>query len=208
MPSILPAHLSALERDLDEALARLDEIDIPIATLWSPATCPAFALPYLAWALSVDTWRSNWPEAVKRNVIAAAPDVHRVKGTRPALEKALGALGIDVRLTEWWETAPKGAPGTFEVTVFVNNSLGGDVLGPDNQALILETIEKNKRATAHYTFIMGLAIEGPLSIGGNIEPVQGDADLTMAPANSIEISAATAFFGQLHNTVTLDLTLG
>jgi phage tail P2-like protein len=208
MASILPAHLSDLERDLDAAMARLETIDIPIQTLWNPATCPAFALPYLAWALSVDIWRSEWPEAIKRQVIGAAPEVHRQKGTRPALELALAALDIDVQLTEWWEAAEQTQPGTFDVTVFVNNSLGGDLLGPKNQALILETIEKNKRATAHYTFTLGLAIDGPLQISGTIEPMRSTGDITLSPSYTMELGVTGVFAGGLHNTLTLDLTIG
>ena len=58
MASILPPHLSELERDLDAAMARLAAIDIPISTLWNPHTCPVEVLPYLAWANS--TGQQRW----------------------------------------------------------------------------------------------------------------------------------------------------
>ena len=45
MASILPPHLSELERDLDATMARLAAIDIPISTLWNPHTCPVEVLP-------------------------------------------------------------------------------------------------------------------------------------------------------------------
>lgn len=171
MASILPPHLSELERDLDAAMARLAAINIPISTLWNPHTCPVEVLPYLAWAMSVDTWRSDWPELIKRQVIAAAPDVHRTKGTRPALEMALAALNIDAELTEWWETAPAGPPGTFEIIAWVNENLTPKEQGFLNQVLygqIDEAINHAKNARSHYTVKVGAKFENmPLGVGTN-----------------------------------------
>ena len=121
---------------------------------------------------------------------------------------ALNALGIDVELTEWWEMSPPGEPGTFAITTYVNDSLGGDLLGPENQALILETIKKNKRSTAHYEFTMGLGIEGPLQVGGAIEPMHSNMEIGLMPNYVIDINARGVFAGGLHHTLTLDLTIG
>lgn len=158
MASLLPAHLSELERDLEGAMERLAAIEIPIATLWNPALCPVAVLPYLAWAMSVDTWRSDWPESVKRQVIIAAPDVHRKKGTRPAVEIALAALNIDTEITEWWEAAPTATPGTFEIIAWVNENLTPKEQGFLNQVLyaqIDEAINNAKNARSHYTVKVG-----------------------------------------------------
>ena len=84
--SLLPPNATAGMRAIEQAAARrLAAIDTPVATLWSPATCPAALLPWLAWAFAVDVWDSAWPEATKRSVIAASLEVHRRKGTRGAL---------------------------------------------------------------------------------------------------------------------------
>ncbi|MFH0289512.1 phage tail protein I [Vibrio owensii] len=116
--SLLPAHLSELERDLDAALARIDDVEIPIATLWNPWECPLDALPYLAWAMSVDLWRSDWSERAKRQVVADSLKIHRIKGTRPAVEMAIGAArGDEVRLVEWFEDRENLEKGTFRVDV-------------------------------------------------------------------------------------------
>lgn len=192
MASILPPHLSELERDLDAAMARLAAIDIPISTLWNPHTCPVEVLPYLAWAMSVDTWRSDWPELIKRQVIAAAPDVHRIKGTRPALEMALAALNIDAELTEWWETAPAGPPGTFEIIAWVNENLTPKEQGFLNQVLyaqIDEAINNTKNARSHYTVKVGAKFaDMPLAVGVNT----GLSSFTRTAAETIQQPLAIA----------------
>lgn len=55
--TILPPNSSALERDIEESggKKRIEAIDVPVGKLWNPQTIPAEILPYLAWALSVDT---------------------------------------------------------------------------------------------------------------------------------------------------------
>lgn len=116
--SLLPRNLNQLERDLAGALSRISEIEIPISTLWDPDKCPAELLPYLAWALRVDSWQSDWPEARKREVIKQSVDINRTRGTRGAVERVLKAIrGDDVKLTEWFEDKQNLAKGTFRVDV-------------------------------------------------------------------------------------------
>lgn len=116
MNSLLPPNATPLERALESDAARLDEIAVPIDTLWIAETCPVALLPWLAWSQSVDTWNPDWPEAVKRQVIANAFDVHRVKGTLGALRRALEALDLDgVEISEWFDYG--GDPFYFRVDV-------------------------------------------------------------------------------------------
>lgn len=115
--SILPANLADLERDLDAALARIELIDIPTADLWDPWRCPLDVLPYLAWSVSVDMWRSTWAEDTKRRVVAASLRLHRVKGTRPAVAQALESLGVTATIQEWFEAEPSRPPGTFAISL-------------------------------------------------------------------------------------------
>ncbi|EJB5271310.1 TPA: phage tail protein I [Vibrio harveyi] len=120
--SLLPRNLNQLERDLAGALSRISEIEIPISTLWDADKCPAELLPYLAWALRVDSWQSDWPEARKREVIKQSVDINRMRGTRGAVERVLKAIrGDDVALTEWFEDKQNLAKGTFRVDVKSTN---------------------------------------------------------------------------------------
>lgn len=86
-----------------------------------PATCPAALLDWLAFQKSVDTWQEDWPVERKRAVIAASPEVHRLKGTRKAVRLALEALGVPSTIKEWWEATPPARRATFLVTLDVTS---------------------------------------------------------------------------------------
>lgn len=101
MSSLLPPNASASERAIDEATARIGAVPVAVGDLWNPQTCPTPALPWLAWALSVDVWDSTWSEPVKRTVIAKSIEIHRRKGTVWAVREALRAGGYaDATLSE------------------------------------------------------------------------------------------------------------
>lgn len=158
--SILPGNLPELERLIESTEQRITELDIPIETLWNPWECPAVVLPWLAWAVSVDVWDTNWPEQTKRQVIAASPYLHSIKGTPLAVKTALETLNLDSDYREWHELEPKGAPGTFEIDVYVSDS--GITQNLINNADL--SIKRNKRATAHYKLTMNLRSFGELKI--------------------------------------------
>jgi phage tail P2-like protein len=91
--SLLPVNATQAERNLALAASRVSAVPVPMRSLYNPATCPAVALPWLAWAWSVSEWDSNWPEATKRAVIAASVAVHKIKGTPASIKAALAAAG-------------------------------------------------------------------------------------------------------------------
>lgn len=100
--SILPPNSTPLERALEATFAaRLDALPLPVGHMMNPATCPAAFLPWLAWALSVDDWSSDWTEETQRAAIKASVGVHRRKGTVGALKAAIAAAGYgDVEVIE------------------------------------------------------------------------------------------------------------
>lgn len=99
--SLLPPNATDAERGVERTGLRLDEMAVPVRHLWNPDTCPAAHLPWLAWALSVDNWETDWPEAVKRQTLRRSVAVHRRKGTPAALRDALEAIGFaDVEIDE------------------------------------------------------------------------------------------------------------
>lgn len=165
--SILPANLADLEHDLDAALSRIELVDIPISVLWDPWQCPLDVLPYLAWAVSVDMWRTDWSEQTKRRVVAGSLDLHRIKGTRPAVLKALESIGLNAELTEWFEESPKAQPGTFSLVAWANNNLSTGQAGYLNEVLyeqLFAVVDNAKNTRSHYTFKIGAKF-GPNPFG-------------------------------------------
>jgi phage tail P2-like protein len=98
---------------MGSATERVGSVPAPLRDLWNPQTCPANLLPWLGWALSMDTWNSAWTEQQKRDAIAASVAVHRIKGTVGALEKALGVLEYAVSV----EDQIAGLPYRFRLNV-------------------------------------------------------------------------------------------
>ena len=93
MKDLLPPNASPAERAVDAASARIDELQVPLRDLWSPARCPLALLPWLAVTLGVETWDPDWPEATKRRFCAEAFKVHREKGTEAAIRRVLRLIG-------------------------------------------------------------------------------------------------------------------
>lgn len=97
MTSLLPRNTSPLERSASEALGDATALNASadaIAALWNADTCPKPCLPALAWSLRVDEWSDAWPEEVRRQVCRDAIYLHRRRGTRASIERALRAIGL------------------------------------------------------------------------------------------------------------------
>lgn len=107
---LLPPSATAQERAISSALARTLQTRVPLRALWDPATCPPDLLPWLAWAWSVDGWDPDWSATVKRNAIQESLRIHRTKGTRGAILRALAAARFpDARLLEGGSTWTVGS---------------------------------------------------------------------------------------------------
>ncbi len=89
---LLPPQRTALEA----ALATVAELAVDTTTLrhlWSAQHCPAPLLPWLSWALSVESWHEATSEDARRQLILASIEIHRRKGTPWAIRALLRALG-------------------------------------------------------------------------------------------------------------------
>lgn len=99
--SLLPVNATKLERALERAIFDNTKDRSAVRQLWDPYQCPPEFLPWLAWAVGVEEWNTNWPEATKREVIAATPDIRRHRGTVWAVRRALTAAGYaDAQIEE------------------------------------------------------------------------------------------------------------
>lgn len=104
MNSLLPDHSTEAEQAIEQATARLGNVDVPITRLWNPATCPADILPWLAWAFSVDQWDAAWSIEQKRAIVAASLDIHKRKGTPRAVKAAVTAIFGGGDVVEAWQS--------------------------------------------------------------------------------------------------------
>lgn len=94
-PDLLPPNATPLERATASVNAQMAALDAEqIKALWNPDICPAVALPWLAWALSVEPWDHDWPVWRQREVIKASIPVHRIKGTLASMRQALTVAGF------------------------------------------------------------------------------------------------------------------
>jgi len=104
---------------VDGGLVARDPLGL-IAASRSVADVPLAWLPYLAEERSVDEFSSAWPEARQRAVTAASLGLHRIKGTRLALEMALAPMGYSAQVIEWFETTPRRQAYTFRLSVTID----------------------------------------------------------------------------------------
>lgn len=164
MNDLLPASASKQERDISLSTARVADVPVPLRTLWNPQTCSLELLPWLAWALSVDTWDANWSETIKRAVVANAIPIAKLKGTKKAVKDALAALAAGTVMVEWFEKDPVGTPHTFTVNIVSND------VSLAMQASLASEIDRTKPLRSHYDIVFGVATEGSINIVGVLRP--------------------------------------
>ncbi|WP_133624828.1 phage tail protein I [Erwinia sp. LJJL01] len=171
---LLPVGSSQLEVAAAEACARLQQLPVPLRTLWNPQTCPLPLLPYLAWAWSVDRWDEEWPEETRRAVVAASQFIHRRKGTISAIRRVVEPLGYVINVHEWWQTSEP--PGTFRLDIGVLESGIDEAMFNEMERLIGDA----KPVSRHLT---GLTITQDIQGVVWLGPVQYDAEtVTIFPA--------------------------
>jgi len=107
MRSLLPPNSEAVERGFEAATTRLSAVPMPTREIIDPDTCPEALLPWLAWALSVDTWKSYWPLPVKRARLREAIAIQRKKGTANSVRDVVATFGGAIEVVEWWQQSPR-----------------------------------------------------------------------------------------------------
>ncbi len=186
MTSLLPPNATAEEQALEQSTSRIGDVPVPVADVWNPYTCPENALPFLAWAFSVDHWDVTWSLSIKRQVVAIAIQVHRIKGTLGAIEDALAALDVNAVVSEWFSYG--GDAYKFKVNV----ELAQRVLSPEEYSALLAVIHVSKNVRSHLDSItLNMPTGNETSIACAIVPSQTvEADLT--PATGLSSTAYLA----------------
>lgn len=158
--SLLPHNATPQERAIEGAASRISDVPTPIWNTWDPDTCPVHILPWLAWALSVEAWASDWPEFRKRAVIRTALQTARKKGTRGAVVGSLAALGASATVLEWFEMSPPGEPHTFTIDLVGNTNTA------EMQALMLDEVERTKPLRSHFSINWGVEADASINVCG------------------------------------------
>lgn len=143
-------HLLTNHTDLELSLeksggAAVEALPIPVRDLHAPDKCPAHALPWLAWHLSVDYWRDDWDEATQRAVCRASVSVHRKKGTLNGVREAIAATGLNAEVI-FNRSRPDFVPHKFIVRVDTSDTLPT----PENVTEINYQVEHVKPARCAY----------------------------------------------------------
>jgi phage tail P2-like protein len=168
--TLLPPSATAQERALDLTTARIGDVPVPLRTLWDADTCPAALLPWLAWAMAVDTWDPAASEAAKRQSIKDSVEAHRRKGTAGALYAALAPY--DVTIEEWQDQVPQGLPYTFAL-------IAGPGLDAQDTADVISICNRLKNARSHFSFQLindgGTFYTGAACVSGGVIAVTATA---------------------------------
>ena len=151
----LPPNATPLLRAVDAATARITRIPVPLADLWTAARCPLSHLPWLAWALGVGDWDSDWPEETKRTAIRLARRKHELRGTWAAIRAEMELLGAV------WDYAEGPEPMTGTVTIHNGSSLRTAGL-----AGLRPRLDGVKRAAFHLAITLRTGIRAELRVSG------------------------------------------
>ena len=135
------AAAAALDPNLQAVTSSIDELFL----LSNIENLPMPIIEHIAWMFHISSKNEGWGVAstdeAKRNLVKNAIILHKIKGTRHAIEYVLTQLGLSGEVKEWFEYG--GAPYTFRVKV-----KSGDEVTTDKiislRALINEY--KNKRS--------------------------------------------------------------
>jgi len=156
MNKLLPPNTTATERVIDAATQRTTEsVPVPIRNIWNPDHCPVELLPWLAWTMSIDYWRSEWPEDVKRKMIRESITVHRHKGTLGSVRRAIESLGTRLHISEWFEHG--GEPYTARIVAYVNEVLaeGAEIIDQEMMIDLLRIAEREAPVRVHFDLAVG-----------------------------------------------------
>lgn len=203
---LLPPNATPLQVALSGSDHRM--LSLPtwvIRACWDPQTCPEHLLPYLAQAWSVDEWDPAWGEAQKRDAILASPGLHRIKGTRGAIERAMDALGFGAAVQEWFEYG--GSPYRFRINITLQ---AGAAWTRSQIALVWRTAiaTKNVRSWLENLRVsVPPAVNAPVYVG-IVTHATYVLDLAIGPVTEVSGGDALLYIGShAHSRILLDTVI-
>jgi len=172
--NILGAFPVALQRDsraaaLAEVTARLlarrpEEID-RLRIYPRIRELPEDLLDILAYDFKVDWWNPNYTVEEKRRTLADSWHVHKLLGTKAAVEMALRDIYPDSAVQEWFEYEG-GKPYHFKLNIDLSDTFGDDT----RPWAVLERVNFYKSLRSHLEEIVFTMTTAPavLHVGGGV----------------------------------------
>ena len=120
-------------------------------------------------ALSIDAWKPYWPEAIKRERVRRALEIQRHKGTVESVRTVVESFGGAVELREWFQTEPRGVPGTFELWLTLNGEGGTEATAAFVDDVIAE-VDRTKPVSRHFTFTQGVTASTGIGVAAYARP--------------------------------------
>lgn len=168
--SLLPPNCTSQERALEAAVARVSDVTVPLRALYRPNEIPLDQLPWLAWQLSLESWKPYWSEEVRRARVRNAMTIHRQKGTAKSVKDVVAAFGGSILLREWWQKTPRGEPHTFDLVMTLSGAGGQSATAAFVDDVIAE-VNRTKPVRSHFTFTQGIDTAGAIAVVGAVRPV-------------------------------------
>lgn len=132
-------------RTFDELFARFQELDLECLLVYLFDKVNESALIHLAEQFHItgnEGWAGCTTEAEKRDLIKNSLNLHRYRGTKYSLVRVLEILGLNGKVSEWFEYG--GYPYYFRISIDMNDK-GFDEF-TEQQLLDLITANKNVRS--------------------------------------------------------------
>lgn len=158
-----PSVVALTEALADVLAARPAEIDrlfiyLAIDTLEEPL------LDILAYDFKVDWWDPDYSLEEKRRTLKDSWRVHKLLGTKAAVETAISAIYPDTKVSEWWEYG--GRPYHFRISVNVSE----ETIASEKLRQVLARVRYYKNLRSHndgVTYFMRAAeVRGCARAGG------------------------------------------
>lgn len=206
-PSLLvPALQNDLSmRALETLSARISALDLSPVVVYDFDHVPAQALTALAEQLNL-LGDAGWdfagfgpaPEAKKRALLKEAVALHRLKGTRYAVQRALDLMSVTSRITEWWQQAPQGVPHTFLVDLLLTDAPEGQpVLTPERADAVLRMVRFWKPARSQFRARVGVGMATSTRSAAVIRPAAAThADVKPKTAHGAVATTLTALIAR------------
>ena len=100
-------------------------------------------LAILARDFKVDWWSPDYSLEEQRRTVKSSWYVHKILGTKAAVERAISAIYPRTKIIEWWEYG--GEPYHFRVDINITN----DRINSEKQKLVLERLNYYKNLRSH-----------------------------------------------------------